>query len=160
MTPLTCSCAKPWPYDGKIKQYRDENVCVKCLLPIAPSEKPCCELCEGFDSKGAESWSYCSNSKCPCHTPSVDSWEQRIISLVDGAKLNPDLLAVALIEHFRECLASTRHSTLLEVEGVVEKMIIKDSKCYCKTHPEHNCGQTSNEAIADVLAALRALGEK
>lgn len=40
--------------------------------------------------------------------------------------------------------------------GIIEGMRIKNPVCYCKTHPEHNCGVTSNEALDDISKSLQS----
>lgn len=52
-------------------------------------------------------------------------------------------------------LLRVRESTLDEVRNKAKGMIIKNPKCYCKTHPEHNCGFTSNDAVSDFIASLK-----
>lgn len=46
---------------------------------------------------------------------------------------------------------------LKDVGGVIEEMRIQNPKCYCKTNPEHNCGETSNETFDDVFTLLQTL---
>jgi hypothetical protein len=40
------------------------------------------------------------------------------------------------------------------VAEFIDKMEIENPICYCKTHPEHNCGITSNEALSDLKSAI------
>lgn len=42
---------------------------------------------------------------------------------------------------------------------ICKPMKQNEPKCYCKTHPEHECGITSNAAIDDVIASISKLGE-
>ncbi len=44
-----------------------------------------------------------------------------------------------------------------EVEGL---RITENVVCYCKTHPEHNCAFTSNEAIRDAAALITKVIEE
>ena len=65
------------------------------------------------------------------------------------------------IESFlRQKLTLVREEGLREASVGLEKMTIKNPKCDCKTHLEHNCDFTSNEAISDALSHLKQLKQK
>ena len=60
----------------------------------------------------------------------------------------------------RQKLTLVREEALREASVGLEKMTIKNPKCDCKTHLEHNCDFTSNEAISDALSHLKQLKQK
>ena len=55
-----------------------------------------------------------------------------------------------LVTAVDEALATQKNEIRDEVHG----LLIPRPLCDCKTHTEHNCGFTSNEAIEDVLKLL------
>lgn len=98
---------------------------------------------------------------CKCHSPkpqaNVGEWEKRFTHLWENTfGKNGEYLEHDKIIDFISNLISTTSAQKLEgLERSVEGMIIKKPKCDCKTHPEHNCGITSNEAITAVLDIIR-----
>lgn len=72
--------------------------------------------------------------------------------------------AIPAIDWLRQAITDIytlgREEALKEAEEVVVKMKNKAPICYCKTHPEHNCGMTSNEALDDAIKAFRSLRTK
>ena len=60
-----------------------------------------------------------------------------------------------LIKHYiRETISQELKSQQADIKKMIEGMKIPNPRCYCKTHPEHNCGITSNEAVSDILKEL------
>ena len=60
-----------------------------------------------------------------------------------------------MTHRIQNLLLSERSQATEELRGKILGMKIKNPVCYCKTHLEHNCGVTSNDALEDILAILK-----
>lgn len=66
---------------------------------------------------------------------------------------------VFLARHIEAAERRGRKEALEETRDAVNRMMIKKPRCYCREYSmgAHNCDETSNAAITDVLSALQAL---
>ncbi len=115
MTPLTCSCEPPvpeWDISDRVMFDGNPKKCVRCGLPIAPSEKPCCPSCASPNGCIGDPRDF-GNSPCPCHTPSSE------LMTTQSAQKQPK---VSCEEEHRESWREEPKVTVANIKELVESI--------------------------------------
>lgn len=145
---IECSCGS--------KGEHCSNPNCPCHQP-EPKEKPLPCPHGRIPMGGQDGWKHCPhclglNASVKIEPKNQESWEKKFKELYDE-----DGYIEPMIIFIRNLLQETKKALKDKLIGILEEMKIKKPICYCKTNPEHNCGITSNEAIADIKKEIEKL---